>query len=262
MEVNMIFLSHNKNDKPIVEQIALHLKKIYGQEKVFYDSWSIQPGEGIIDKMNEGLVDCRYFFYFVSSNSLKSNMVKMEWQNALFKAATGAIKFIAVRLDNSSMPLIIAQNLYIDLYTQGLEVAIRQIVDVINGTNTYKNPNIQFSNLKAFKYKKGNKVVIECRAQYYLEPITDFAFATFFPISDVEVFVQNEPSRFCSQQENCKLENGIQANIIFRSVSHGTTPQIPFIVEFTSKNNPNFDIFLVLHKDSHNHYSSIPLETL
>ena len=107
----MIFLSHNKNDKQIVEQVALQLRKIYGQEKIFYDSWSIQPVEGIIDKMNEGITKCKYFFYFVSSNSLKSNMVKMEWQNALFKAATGVIKFIAVRLDNSNMPLIIAQNL-------------------------------------------------------------------------------------------------------------------------------------------------------
>lgn len=258
----MIFLSHNKNDKPIVEQVALRLRNIYGQEKVFYDSWSIQPGEGIIDKMNEGLTDCKFFFYFVSSNSLKSNMVKMEWQNALFKAATGAIKFIAIRLDNSNMPLIIAQNLYIDLYSQGIEIAVRQIIDVINGTNTYRNPNTEFSNLKAFKYKKGNKIIIECRAQYYLEPITDFAFATFNPISNVEVLVLNEPARFCNQKENCEFENGIRANIIFRSVSHGTTPQMPFIVEFIPKEDSNFDIFLVLHKDSHDHYSPIPLEIL
>ena len=51
----MIFLSHNSNDKPVVEQVALKLKNIYGQDKVFYDSWSIQPGEGIVDKMDEGL---------------------------------------------------------------------------------------------------------------------------------------------------------------------------------------------------------------
>ena len=83
----MIFLSHNSNDKPVVEQVALKLKSIYGQDKVFYDSWSIQPGDGIVDRMNEGLANCKYFFFFVSNNSLKSNMVKLEWQNALFKAA-------------------------------------------------------------------------------------------------------------------------------------------------------------------------------
>lgn len=40
----MIFLSHNWKDKPVVEQIALRLRNIYGQNNVFYDSWSIQPG--------------------------------------------------------------------------------------------------------------------------------------------------------------------------------------------------------------------------
>lgn len=68
----MIFLSHNFKDGDI-----------FGQENVFYDSWSIQPGDGIIDKMNDGLTQCKLFFFFVSNNSLNSEMVKLEWQNAL-----------------------------------------------------------------------------------------------------------------------------------------------------------------------------------
>ena len=62
----MIFLSHNYKDKAIVEQVALRLRSIYGQDKVFYDSWSIQPGDGIIDKMEHGLTNCRYFFFQTS----------------------------------------------------------------------------------------------------------------------------------------------------------------------------------------------------
>ena len=57
----MIFLSHNYKDKPVVEQVALKLSAIYGQQNVFYDSWSIQPGDGIIDKMEEGLRNCFEF---------------------------------------------------------------------------------------------------------------------------------------------------------------------------------------------------------
>jgi hypothetical protein len=66
----MIFVSHNYKDKPIVEQIALRLRDIFGQDQVFYDSWSIQPGDGIIDKMNEGLTNCKLFLFCVSKNSL------------------------------------------------------------------------------------------------------------------------------------------------------------------------------------------------
>lgn len=61
----MIFHSHNFKDGDI-----------FGQENVFYDSWSIQPGDGIIDKMNDGLTQCKLFFFFVSNNSLNSEMVK------------------------------------------------------------------------------------------------------------------------------------------------------------------------------------------
>ena len=59
-----------------MEPIALRLRDIFGQENVFYDSWSIQPGDGIIDKMNDGLTQCKLFFFFVSNNSLNSEMVK------------------------------------------------------------------------------------------------------------------------------------------------------------------------------------------
>ena len=85
----MIFISHNHKDKQIVEPIALKLSEIFGQDKVFYDSWSIQPGDGIIDKMSQGLGEAEYFFFFVSENSLNSNMVSLEWQNALWKASKG-----------------------------------------------------------------------------------------------------------------------------------------------------------------------------
>ena len=48
----MIFISHNSKDKAVVEQIAIRLRDIFGQNNIFYDSWSIQPGDGIIDKMD------------------------------------------------------------------------------------------------------------------------------------------------------------------------------------------------------------------
>ncbi len=96
----MIFISHNSKDKAIVEPIAIRLRELFGQDNVFYDSWSIQLGDGIIDKMNEGLANFRLFFFFVSNNSLNSYMVKLEWQNAVMKMSKGNAKLIPVRIDN------------------------------------------------------------------------------------------------------------------------------------------------------------------
>lgn len=143
-----IFISHNYNDKAIIEPIAVKLASIYGRENIFYDSWSIQPGEGIIDKMNEGLFECDFFFFFVSKNSLQSNMVKLEWQNALFKATKNTVKLIPVKLDDCLMPAILLQNLYIDIYGKGLEFGFRQIVDVINNQNTFQEQFQTYENVR------------------------------------------------------------------------------------------------------------------
>ena len=166
--VQLIFLSHNHKDKPLVEQIALRLRDTFGQDKVFYDSWSIQPGDGIVDRMNEGLEACELFLFCVSKNSLQSNMVKLEWQNAVLKAAKGQAKLVPVKLDDCLMPPILLQSLYIDLFGQGLEVALRQIVDVSQGRNTFAPGPQEFSNLRAYTYQEGPATVVECHAEHYL----------------------------------------------------------------------------------------------
>ncbi|RUO31853.1 hypothetical protein CWE12_02325 [Aliidiomarina sedimenti] len=61
--IPLIFVSHNHKDKVIVEQVALRLRDAFGQDNVFYDSWSMQPGDGIVDKMNEGLGECKLFLF-------------------------------------------------------------------------------------------------------------------------------------------------------------------------------------------------------
>ncbi len=112
----MIFLSHNFNDKPIVRQIAETIEKRYGKEEVFYDEWSIQSGDSIIQRMDDGLKNCSHFFFFISENSLKSEMVKLEWMSALIKKAKEGIKFIPVRIDRCIIPQILTNTLYIDLF--------------------------------------------------------------------------------------------------------------------------------------------------
>ena len=255
----MIFLSHNSKDKPIVEQVALKLKNIYGQNNVFYDSWSIQPGDGILDKMNEGLTNCRFFLLFVSKNSLQSNMVKMEWQNALFKAAQNRIQFIPIRMDDSIMPALLTQSLYIDLYSQGLEITIRQIVDVIEGNNTYREPIHNFSNLVAYKYYEGEKLIIECHAEHFLEPISSFIFCTQQDTNVITANIRHESMCMTNQVNGITLTNGYKTNVIVRSISKATAPGFPFIVEFSAKDNVTFDIEFVLHEVSQGNFHPIPI---
>lgn len=168
-------MSHNHKDKPIVENIALRLKDVFGCDAVFFDSWSIQPGEGVIDKMNEGLSKCQYFFFFVSENSLQSSMVKLEWQNALMKASNRQLRFITIRMDISSMPALLTQSLYIDLFSNGLDVALSQIIQVVQGANTFQPQHARCSNLQAVCLHEHQKMRIIIKAVYYLEVVPRIA---------------------------------------------------------------------------------------
>lgn len=252
----MIFLSHTYIDKPIVENIARPLAEAFGQEKVFYDSWSIQPGEGIIDKMNEALEKCKYFFFFVSKHSLQSNMVKLEWQNALYKSTKDQINIIPVKIDNSMMPTILAQTLYIDVFGQGLQTAIRQMIDVISGNNTYRLEH-GFHNIRAYiTLQTEDKLIIEFRAEVYMEPQSSYLILLNNSQEQIS-FKAVDEGMFNSGFGKTILDNGLETNAISISRSSATSPGFPFVVEITS--TTKLDFMGVMRAVSSKRFESIPL---
>lgn len=144
-----VFLSHQHSDKPVVEPIAIALKDKLGAANVFYDAWSIKPGEGIIEKMNEGMTAPNFVFFFVSAKSLDSGMVKLEWHNALYQAAKGQTQLIPVRVDGSAMPALLMQSVHIDLHNIGIPAAQQQILQIVTGSDDFRPKHTEFSNLTA-----------------------------------------------------------------------------------------------------------------
>lgn len=255
-----IFISHNYNDKAIIEPIAVKLASIYGRENVFYDSWSIQPGEGIIDKMNEGLFECDFFFFFVSKNSLQSNMVKLEWQNALFKATKNTVKLIPVKLDDCLMPAILLQNLYVDIYGKGLEFGFRQIVDVINNQNTFQEQFQTYENVRGKISEIDNGYKIEISAITYFEPVAKFLILVDCPTSKINVNCKSDSMRMASQCDNIQLNNGFVCNALLESVNRGLAPGFPYCVEITNKDSQKFKCHGIMRAISQDEYRMIPIE--
>lgn len=255
----MIFLSHNHNDKPIVEQFAIRLKDVFGQEKVFYDSWSIQPGDGIIDKMNKGLHDCELFLFFVSKHSLQSKMVGLEWQNAVIKATKGKTKIIPVKLDDCMMPPILLQTLYIDLFGQGLEIALRQVLDVVHGNNTFTPGPQQFSNLRAYTYLDNGKTIIECHAEHYMEPISDFLILVRNEENDLSFSCKTISSFTSGFNKNVQLNDGRTFNGQYMAIERPTVPGFPFVIEITCRNSSTLLLEGVLHHATQSEWRMIPL---
>ncbi|MEN6382826.1 MAG: toll/interleukin-1 receptor domain-containing protein [Rectinema sp.] len=255
----MIFLSHNSNDKAVVETIALELEPIFGRDNIFYDSWSIQPGDGIIDKMSEALEKCTLFLFFVSKNSLQSNMVKLEWQNAVLRATHGKTRIVPVKLDDCMMPPILLQTFYIDLFGQGLDIAIRQIVDVASGNNAFRPGPQEFHNLRAYAYDEDGKKIIECRAEFYLEPKTHFLFIIRNNEGELEFMVRTASMFTGSFNRDLDLGSGIIRNGQMIAVEGSTVPGFPFIVQITPKPGITIALDGVMHEKRMGEWHWIPL---
>lgn len=243
-----IFLSHNWKDKEVVGLIAEKLAEIIGKENVFYDSWSIQPGDGIIDKMNSGLSEMNIFFFFVSRNSLESNMVKLEWQNALYKASNGQCKFVPVKIDDCIMPAVLLQNLYIDFYNYGFDVGISQVIDVISGKNTFRGSSKEFSNLIAYiSEAEGKTVTIEIQALHFQEPISNYGILIGNDLNDVVLKVTSDAFHINGGVKASFEDNGITYNLLYFEINRPTVPGFPIRVEIRPKNNVEI-IFGCLYK--------------
>jgi hypothetical protein len=176
---DQIFLSHAHEDKEIVGLIAEELRQTFGQNNIFYDSWSMKPGENFIDGMNKGLERCLYFFLFMSETSLKKQMVRLEWHNALLDSLNDKSHFIPIRMDNIQPPVILMTTLYLDMYNRGLPQTIEDMKSIVWGRGLY-NPNQlkPFQNLYIEVTKNPNKVTINIGARRLVEHENYFAFWT------------------------------------------------------------------------------------
>ena len=256
----MIFISHNYKDKAFVGHIADKIADIYGRDNVFYDSWSIQPGEGIIDRMNDGIESVKIFFFFVTENSLKSKMVSLEWQNALMRSATGDVKFVAIRCDESPMPALLTQKVYLDLYTNGVDVVIAQMNDIISGKSTYKPQEETFSNLSYDFKKDGKKVIVRVSADHFSEVNPDFLFLFKNKINENDLIhsVIGESGYMQGFIPEVSLSLGGSYPALKVALMHGLKPKIHMTVEFWLNSGDELILAHVMSKTSTEQYTTIP----
>lgn len=258
-----IFLSHNHNDKPFVEAVAIRLADIFGKEQVFYDSWSIRPGDGIIEQMNNGLDAPEFVFFFVSAESLASGMVKLEWQNALYAASRGKTRIIPVRVDDSAMPAILMQTLYIDMHTVGLEAAIAQIVSITQGDASFTPQHLGFSNL-TFTAVLGADGAIDMvvRASHLMEPNVKFLALVDNTEAEIGWETPGVTMNVSGYNAGVRLDDGTMTNgVLLQPSGAALTPAHPVRLRLTKTGNAPITFRALLHERGENKWVSVPRAT-
>lgn len=102
-----IFISHATYDMPFAKTLATDL--LEEGYKVFLDEWSIEIGDRLHDKINDGLDNCDALVMIISEHYLKSVYCKDEW-SAFYKRAAANRKCMIypIIIDGSEPPALIS----------------------------------------------------------------------------------------------------------------------------------------------------------
>lgn len=124
-----VFISHRGGDSKQAEQLANEIRN--ARHNVWLDSWEINVGDSIIEKMNEGLEGATYLVLCYSSSGVLSPWMGREWKSALERQLDGqGVKILPVRLTGGDPPAIIADIRYADLvkdWANGVAELLRAI---------------------------------------------------------------------------------------------------------------------------------------
>ena len=117
-----VFISHSSKDKSFVRQLAGDLAT--NGVTLWLDEQTIRVGDSIVDKINQGLASSDFFLAVLSDNSISSEWVKRELNQALIREIEERrVKILPIKLTECEMPSLIKDKKYADFsksYKQGL----------------------------------------------------------------------------------------------------------------------------------------------
>jgi hypothetical protein len=101
-----VFISHRIADSQHAEQLSLEIKS--AGHRVWLDTWEINLGDSIIEKMNEGLAGATYVVLCCSSSGATSPWMGREWMSALARQLGGEeVRVIPVVLTGGDTPVLL-----------------------------------------------------------------------------------------------------------------------------------------------------------
>lgn len=233
-----IFVSYSHKDSNMVLPIVEELLKIYGSKNVIIDRYSNVPGDSLIGFMNNSLEAFTHFLFFLSTNSIESYLTSLEWKNALLLCKNPDKRFIPIVVDSVSIPPIIGDKIYVNLYAHGISHAFQEIRASVENRPVYNETPIE--NLRAKVALREHEIVLTVESVLYSEPNPSFCIA--FKEKEKVDFRFSE--NFQGSTDIIEIDGKDRFVFfvrLFRSLAAGTSFSMSF-----SRNNNN-DIYLVMH---------------
>ena len=109
-----VFISHRSQDSVQAQRLGRELEAA-GHE-VWLDTWSIDVGNSVVQRINEGLETAGYVVVCYSSAGVMSPWMSREWMATLHRQLERhSVKLLPVLLTGGQIPAILADLKYADL---------------------------------------------------------------------------------------------------------------------------------------------------
>jgi small GTP-binding protein len=123
-----VFLSHSSKDKAIVRAVAERLRA--DKLRVWFDEWAINPGDSILEKIEEGLERSRVLVFCMSAHAFGSDWATLESQTLRFRDPLNKERrFIPLRLDDCPIKDSLVQFSYINWLPENREQAYVKLLE-------------------------------------------------------------------------------------------------------------------------------------
>ena len=108
-----VFLSHSSADKPVVRELAERLRA--AGLRVWFDAWTIRPGDHIPTAIEEGLEHSAVLLFCMSAHAFGSDWALLESHTAVFRDPLNRDRrFLTLLLDNVKIKPMLRSIAYID----------------------------------------------------------------------------------------------------------------------------------------------------
>lgn len=109
-----IFVSHSSDDGVIAERVAMGLQAM-GYSS-WYAEWELQPGDSIVERIQEALSASDVLIVVLSPRSVRSEWVQRELNSMLMAQLKGqSVLVIPVLIETCDIPKLLTGTLYVDL---------------------------------------------------------------------------------------------------------------------------------------------------
>lgn len=137
----VVFVSHATEDQErFVTNFATKLRSV--GVNAWYSKWEMQPGDRLVEKIQDGIEDCAAFIVVLSEFSINKPWVVEEIDAALIRSIEAKTKIISVVLDRVKVPLLLSSRVWEPVNDiASYEESLDNIVDaVFNREYRHKPP--------------------------------------------------------------------------------------------------------------------------